>query len=145
MHSSSCHVLFWKPSIGCRSMIAESQTNSVALSSFAGVFFAWVFTDKSSWVWRISLPKCLTCTCSTEWNHFCCSLVFIRSARSSITATRQSRRTQCSSTRRFILPADVETCRGIVVVLQVFKQTRDQLQPCQVLQPKNRIGGAEKG
>ena len=29
MHSS-CRVLFWKPSIGCRSMIIESQTNSVA-------------------------------------------------------------------------------------------------------------------
>ena len=105
----------------------------LTLSSFAAVLFAWVFTYKSSWVWRISLPRCLTCTCSTEWNHFCCSLVFMRSARSSITATRQSRRTQCSSTRRFILPADVETWN------MSWWQTRDQLQPCQVLQPKTGL------
>ena len=57
----------------------------------------------------------------------------MRSARSSITATRQSRRTQCSSTRRFILPADVETWN------MSWWQTRDQLQPCQVLQSKTGL------
>ncbi len=108
---------------------------------FSVFFWGWVFTYKSSWVCRISLPRCLTCTCSTEWNHFCCSLLFIRSARSSITATRQSRRTQCSSTRRFILPADVETCRGVSSV----EANEGPIATLSGPSTRNRIGRAENG